>query len=286
MLAQPYVSRISSSQAIPEGAFVLGDYEPDARELESLSSRGTSFVRMMIGRDIDRSVPVMPYPMHPATLRYLADTDLLSLRGRASHRQAILFAGSQKTRYGDQWMQREFDVLSRLEALDTLRDFYPSRIQESLQQNGERRPIVLLDSGSHAIPAAQWLPTLAAARFFLCCPGGRQPLCHNLIEAMSVGTIPLIEYGSRITPQLRDGETAICFQGRGGLVEAIERIDRMSSEELSALSQRVAGFYDQHLCGTRFMSDLRDGKLDTSARRLCLPFNERNLYPPAQLQAA
>ncbi len=48
----------------------------------------------------------------------------------------------------------------------------------------------------------------------------------------------------------------------------------------------MAGFYDQHLCGTRFMSDLRDGKLDTSARRLCLPFNERNLYPPAQLQAA
>ncbi len=35
MLAQPYVSRISSSQAIPEGAFVLGDYEPDARELEA-----------------------------------------------------------------------------------------------------------------------------------------------------------------------------------------------------------------------------------------------------------
>ncbi len=88
-----------------------------------MSSRGISFVQ-----DDDRArhrsiVPVMPYPMHPATLRYLADTDLLSLRGRASHRQAILFAGSQKTRYGDQWMQREFDVLSRLEALDTLREF-------------------------------------------------------------------------------------------------------------------------------------------------------------------
>ncbi len=103
---------------------------------------------------------------------------------------------------------------------------------------------------------------------------------------MSVGTIPIIEYGDRITPQLRDGENAICFRGRDGLVEAVERIDRMGTEELRLLSQRVASFYDQHLCGTRFLRELRDGKIDRSARRLCMPFHERNFYAGDHLRAA
>ena len=286
MLAQPYVSRISPRRPLPPGSLVLGDYEPTDRELSEMSVCDITYLRMLIGRDIERAVPVMPYPMHPATLRHLADTDLNHLRSRDSDRTAILFAGCQKARYGDRWMQRQFGVLSRLELLGTLREQYPERVGQSLQPPNCSRPIVLLDSRLHAIPASQWLPTLAAARFFLCCPGGRQPLCHNLVEAMSVGTIPIVEYGDRITPALRDGDSAICFRGRDGLIEAIERIDRMGAEELRLLSSRVAAFYDQHLCGTQFIRDLRDGTIDRSARRLCMPFHERNLHAKSQLRVA
>jgi hypothetical protein len=167
MLAQPYVYRIAPSQSLPQGSVVLGDYEPDRREQAEMQRAGVTFLRMLIGRDVDRSVPVMPYPMHPATLRYLADADLAGLRRRTNHRQAILFAGCQKARYGDSWMRREFGILSRLEILNTLREQFSGRIQDSLQQSGGSRPIVLMDSRSHGIPASQWLPTLAAARIFL-----------------------------------------------------------------------------------------------------------------------
>jgi hypothetical protein len=208
-------------------------------------------------------------------------------------------------------MQREFGILSRLELLDALRQRFPDRIFDSLRPESQRpesqrpesqrpetqrsdslgssnasRPIVLIDSREAAISADHWLPTLASARFFLCCPGGRQPLCHNLIEAMSVGTIPLIEYGDRITPPLRDGETAICFDGRRGLIDAVERIDRMTSEELVDLSRRVATFYDEHLCGTRFFHRLRDGHYDLSAHSLCMPFHERDFYESQPARAA
>jgi hypothetical protein len=183
-------------------------------------------------------------------------------------------------------MQREFGVLSRLELLDTLRQRFPDRIIDSLGRGTSSRPIVLIDSRKAAISAESWLPTLSRARFFLCCPGGRQPLCHNLIEAMSVGTIPLIEYGDRITPRLRDGETAICFDGRRGLIDAVERIDRLTADELLGLSRRVAAFYDEHLCGTRFLHRLRDGHFDLSTRSLCMPFHERDFYESHQARAA
>jgi hypothetical protein len=286
MLGQAYVRRIAPSQPIPNGSLVLGDYAPDRSERAEMQRCGLTYLQMLIGRNVDRSVPVMPYPMHPATLRYLVDADLASLRRRTNHRQAILFAGCQKARYGDSWMRREFGILSRLEVLDTLRQQYANRIQESLQQSGPTRPIVLMDSRSHPIPASQWLSTLGAARFFLCCPGGRQPLCHNLVEAMSVGTIPIIEYGDRITPELVDGETAICFRGREGLLDAVRRIDGMTAEQLTELSQRVAQFYDRHLCVTRFLRGLREGEIDASTGRLCMPFHERNLYPASECRAA
>ena len=111
-------------------------------------------------------------------------------------------------------------------------------------------------------------------------------MCHNLIESMSVGTIPLIEYGDRIVPSLRDGETAICFRGREGLIQAVRRIDAMSDDELSAMSQRVAAFYDQHLCGIRFIRELRDGPIAWRAREICMPFHERNFYSTVKRIAA
>ncbi len=286
MLSQSYVQRVPLTEPLPAGSLVLGDYEPLAEDLAEMSLRGINYLRMLIGRQVDRSLPVMPYPMHPATLRHLDHTDLRSLRDHSNDRRAILFAGSQKARYGNQWMRREFGVLSRLELLDTLRQRFPDRIADSLSPSSSSRPIVLIDSGKEAISADHWLPTLARARFFLCCPGGRQPLCHNLIEAMSVGTIPLIEYGDRMTPRLRDGETAICFDGRRGLIEAVERIERMTADELVGLSRRVAAFYDKHLCGTTFFQRLRDGHFDLSAQSLCMPFHERDFYESHRGRAA
>jgi hypothetical protein len=240
---------------------------------------------MMIGCDIDRSIPVMPYPMHPATLRQAEHTDLIRLR-RKFVRRGILFAGNQKPRYGDAKIQRKFGVQSRLGIVRALRNSFAARVTDSINSPRSERTIVLSDSRRELISATDWLPTLAGAQFFVCCPGSSQPVCHNLVEAMSVGTIPLIEYGDRITPELQDGENAICFRGLDGLLEAIDRIDRLSQEDVVRLRQNVAGFYDHHLCGTRFLAGLRDGHIDLSARRVCMPFHERNFYPPYRRLAA
>jgi hypothetical protein len=275
MLAESHACWIPRDAPLPENALVLCDYEPD---------HGSGFIQMLIGRDIDRELAVMPYPMHPATLRQLEQTDLVRLR-KSPKRSAIFFAGNQKPRYGDAKMQKNFGVLSRLEILGTLAERFPSRIATSMETANDRS-IVISDSRVESIAAADWLPSLARSRFFVCCPGSSQPMCHNLVEAMSVGTIPILEYGDRVTPRLRDGENAICFEAKAGLVDAIDRIDRLSSVQVTRLSQNVADFYDEHLCGTKFMARLRDGELDTSSRCLCMPFHERNFYQSSCLAAA
>lgn len=281
MLADPAAQWIPPAQPLPVDALVLSD-EPTS---------DSSHLTMMIGRDIDRQIPVMPYPMHPATLPHADATSLLALRA-SGPREPIFFAGNQKPKYGDARMQRNFRLLSRLEILGTLAAEFPLRVRASIpssapaDSDSRQRPIVISDSRIDKIRAADWLPTLAKTQFFICCPGSSQPVCHNLVEAMSVGTIPIIEYGDRVTPELCDGENAICFRGRKGLIDAIERIESLTPNQISTLSSSAASFYDQHLCCTKFLRQLRDGELDLSSSRVCMPFHERNFYSLNQPVAA
>lgn len=272
MLAAPQTQWVPASKSLPDDALVLTDHS---------SSTG---IEMLIGRDLIRSLPVMPYPMHPATQHHADRPTLESLRQMA--RAGILFAGNQKLKYGDAKIKRNFGVLSRLEILTQLADEHPDRVVKSIGERSDSERIVIADSRTETIDASDWLPTLAQFQFFLCCPGAAQPTCHNLIEAMSVGTIPIVEYGDRVTPQLQDGVNAVCFRGQQGLRDAIERIVRYSNDELTQLSRSAARFYDQHLCGDRFLKQLRDGELDLTEGKICLPFHEHNLFAPQARQAA
>jgi hypothetical protein len=266
MLAEPYVRWLAPAQPLPKKALVLRDYDSDQPG-----------VRMLIGRDQIDGAPTMPYPMHPATLSFADPPSLLQLR-QSKDRGGIFFAGNQKPKYGEDKMTRDFGLLSRLRILQMLRGRFPDRVVDSMSQRVDRHSIVLSDSRVESIPASHWLSSLARAQFFVCCPGASQPTCHNLIEAMSVGTIPLIEYGSRVTPPLQDGIHAITFQGEQGLVRAIERIDRLSASEIETMSGHAASFYDQHLCGRTFLAGLRDGETDCRFGQLSMPFHDRNLF--------
>ena len=281
MLTDPGMRWISPSQPLPDDALVLSDVD----------SMDRSHITMLIGRDIDRGIPVMPYPMHPATFPFSGREQLAALR-KTKSRGPIFFAGNQKPKYGDERMRKNFAMLSRLEILEELARSFPDRIKPTMNSaaghdaRGVSRAIVISDSRIDPIAACDWLATIAKARFFLCCPGSAQPVCHNLVEAMSVGTIPILEYDERMTPTLRDGENAICFRGRRGLIDAIDRIDQLTSDQIIRLSNNAANHYDRHLCCTTFMRRLRDGDLDSSSGRICMPFHDRNFYESDRRVAA
>ena len=281
MLAMPHVRWLATDAILPANALVLQDV------LHSWADRplgSEHSLTMLIGRDLLDDCPVMPYPMHPLTLAYI-DPEKLQQCRHSPDRHGILFAGNQKAKYGDDKMTTRFGVISRLEILRTLRSHFADRMVPA-EVDDDRLPVVLRDSSQNPIAAADWLPTLARYQFFVCCPGADQPICHNLVEAMSVGTIPLIEYGDRLFPGLQDGINAICFRGSSGLVKAIERIDRLTTTELRELSAGAAAYYDRYLCGDRFLKSLRDGSIETEQTRICMPFHSENLYASWQSRAA
>ncbi|MEO1526096.1 MAG: hypothetical protein AAFX06_11715 [Planctomycetota bacterium] len=278
LLALPNVEWIESERGFPVECVVLLDV---ARQHATRDLSGQRPVRMLIGRDFVDGIPVMPYPMFPVhTLRSTP-------RSREMHRvitkAGVFFAGNQKSRYGRDRMRAEFGILPRLAVLETLREEFPERIAEC-SSDGNVDRIVLRDSSTHPIQSDDWIRTIAQHQFFLCCPGASQPVCHHLIEAMSVGTVPILEYSSRMTPHLVDGQNAICFEGRSGLADAIRRIDAMSARTLRNLSDAAADYYDRHLDGQGFLSRVLDHGLLSDSGAVLMPFHDRNLFDPSSLK--
>ncbi|MCO8123892.1 hypothetical protein NHH03_19255 [Stieleria sp. TO1_6] len=275
-LAMDHVTWLDSLAPFPDGTLVLMD------ELAERSSRdlaGQRTVSLLVGSDRIDGFPVMPYPMHPHQIRGLTADRKRQLR--SIPKAGVFFAGNQKSRYGRDGMQNEFGVLPRLEILSLLREHFPDRIAP-VDAGGRGDRIVLRDSATDPIAADQWMSVLAKHQFFLCCPGASQPVCHNVIEAMSVGCIPILEYADRLHPQIQDGINAICFQGRQGLVEAIARIDTLDAHRLTEMSQNAVDCYDNLLDGARFLATLRDNTsaIPTAAQpaAVVMPFHDHNLY--------
>ena len=272
LLADTHAEWISPESSIPENAFVLSDRP----------ALGATV--MLIGKTIHRDIPVMPYPMHPATFLHAADDQLRKLRAN-EERGFVAFIGNQKPKYGHPKMNRNFGITSRLDLISALRDQFAGHCLDNVPVRLTDTKLVIADGRSAKIKPESWLPTLSRFSFFVCCPGAAQPTCHHLTEAMSVGTIPILEYSDRTTPMLQDGVNAICFHGASGLINAIHRIGRMPRAEVRAISLRAASYYDQHMRGEEFLRKLRDNELDNSKRMICMPFHEHDFYAPDETRA-
>jgi hypothetical protein len=92
---------------------------------------------------------------------------------------------------------------------------------------------------------------------FLAPPGFQMPQCHNIIEAMAVGCIPLTNYADWFSPPLTDGENCFRFHDRKDLQERIASILATDQAALNAMRRRVIDYYDRHLAPKSFLERFR-----------------------------
>jgi glycosyltransferase involved in cell wall biosynthesis len=109
----------------------------------------------------------------------------------------------------------------------------------------------------HLLQGRAYLSFLQRCSFFLAAPGFRMPLCHNLVEAMSVGAVPIVSYGDWLDPPLRDGVDCLGYSTLQELETTIERALAMPEDEIARLRSGVLAYYAEHL------------SVESLARRLC-----------------
>ena len=119
----------------------------------------------------------------------------------------------------------------------------------------------------HLMTPSEYIALMARSDFFLAPPGWVMPHCHNIVEAMSVGTIPITNYGGYLTPPLEDGATCLAFDTPEGAVAAVRRALAMPPAEIAAMRAHVARYYDEHLAAPAFRRRLdRQAGADVTVR--------------------
>jgi hypothetical protein len=255
-------------------------YDRTVPELAALPWRKRLQVRFDLFSPFWRENPIiMPFPMHPMQSG-LTGEDLVALR-QSERRMRVFFSGDTEhyrrvwIRYPRTKLPRERIVQAAIGGLgeEAVLVHDAAELAERLAQ-GYTQKCVFTASSQVRIEFADWLPTLAKADFFLSPPGIVMPMCHNIIEAMAVGTIPITNYPEWLDPPLRHGRECLAFDDEADLVAQLRLALTMDPALIEALRRGVIDYYERHLRPDGFV---RRVEASTEAVQPILMYTERNV---------
>lgn len=222
---------------------------------------------------------IMPFPMHPLQSAF-AEEEVRSLR---NHRRCmrIFFAGDTE-HYGRVWVRYPTVKMPRQVVIDALRQHLGDHLKvvsdteelETLKQSAYLNRCVITGSSKVRIAAEDWLTTIASADFFLCPPGIVMPMCHNIIEAMAVGTIPLTNYPEWMDPPLTHMQDCIAFDGEADLLDKVRGALSLPADEIARMRANVIDYYERHMRPQGFVARIESSK---DAQVPILMYTERNM---------
>lgn len=208
-----------------------------------------------------------PFFMHPYMYRFGMIKDAESLR-TTDRRLRIFFAGdTTRGLYSNPEMKKKYNLIPRAEGVEAVLE-----LKEKVTKitdlagflkiiNGDEYRNACYLLSANGIHPKEWLGILSKSDFFICFPGTDMPMCHNTIESMSVGTIPIISYHDWFFPALEHKKNAIVYQGtREDLQKKIIEVLSMTSEEIAAMRRNVIEYYEQNLKNESFFKNFDNNK--------------------------
>lgn len=220
-----------------------------------------SYEQRLCGSDDELAFPVFVHPQitTKVSLPFAYDVE--------SPRPARIFFGgnTEQDKYDKDIIREIYHMLSRREMLaETIAAMTPGMIHRPKDAaewlaSSEFHPFVLCETQHCKIPQERWLESLSKADFFLACPGVGMPLCHNVIEALAAGCIPILQYAAYLPPPLEHGVNCLAFPDAAGLRNAISSALGMRPEEIQNLRAKVREYHDTFLAPGRFTKRLLNG---------------------------
>jgi hypothetical protein len=242
-----------------------------------------------------------PIHFHPDFMNKAVETSVLNKAHSDGKRKiGILFAGNcDKESYDREETRKRFNIHTRWDIFSHLAEnfprshiFIPKNYEDFTQERNSGRlanKLVLIDINVFKIPQADWFDILADSTFFIHLPGYIQPWCHNQIEAMASGAIPITEFPHLFHPALQNAVNAITYRDKEELLDILRRIchGSVTAEETGKVKANLLAYYTEHFSFDAFKRELtdflasnkRDGRLYICAGDFSLPGENASTQP-------
>jgi hypothetical protein len=186
----------------------------------------------------------LPYIMHPEHYDF---PDL----GKLDKRVGIIMSGNFDEKiYNSNTINKNFGINNRWEIYNqvllnqNLVEITGQELIDNLDKNIYLDKFILMKWQNGAIPIQKWRYYLSSAKFLFCAPGMTMPLCHNVIEAMSVGVIPILNYQNWLNPSLENNVNCLVYNSFDQIDFIIEKALLLSQDKLLIMQEEVIKYYD------------------------------------------
>lgn len=149
-----------------------------------------------------------------------------------------------------------FPILPRTPILDCFNDIFSGEFQPAGRFLSEKIPVTIAVSMDYSatdqvkknyLAQKDYFTILEQTEFMLCPPGWCMPQSHNLIEAMSHGVIPILNYPDYMVPNLKNGYNCLAFSTLKEMEERIQEALGMSQSGIHNLRTNVVRYYQDYL---------------------------------------
>lgn len=162
----------------------------------------------------------------------------------------IFFAGRfLKVHYNRSEVKDIFKMFTRYDLFQRVKHCFPSQLvtPTDLTLLKKDQPLVIVDRDVVNIEPHYLYEVLSKSAFFLSFPGVVMPLCHNVVEAMAFGCIPILQHYHHFHPSLEDGETCLAFTDEAGLKRVIDTALAMQPSQIARMRENVIRYYNEYL---------------------------------------
>lgn len=218
----------------------------------------------------------LPFSMSPTILSKGIKPPKINLNAKRPIK--FLFAGNLDPKvYGTKTMPEKYGMMNRIQVIEEVKkqakkdDLICPQDQLPFEEITKERNIVILDTRYCKVPPERWLEFLSHAEYFIAAPGEGMPLCHNLIEAMSVGCVPILEYGEYLTPPLIDEENAVFFDDLNK-----RSVDIFSSSKVGNMKNEVLNYFGRTLEPSSFSKNIF--KTSSKVHQVNLLLNDYRIF--------
>jgi hypothetical protein len=211
---------------------------------------------------------LMPYPVHPVH----TGPDLRDRlqKYRANERKMRVFFSGDREGYVRNRIRYPKPKLARLDVINAILQGMGEKVLliqseadlDSACSGGYVNKCLIMDQSQSRIDQTRWLQTLATSDFFLCPPGFVMPMCHNTVEAMAVGAIPIINYPEWFDPHLEHRKNCIAFEDKDDLLDKLNEVLQMDGNEIARMRRQVVDYYDTRLAPESFVRRIESSEKD------------------------